>query len=205
MTKAEAQDIMAPYISRLKKRVIHEVNSYFLGDAYRETRHRHSPRTAASICHDHIINGIKEEFEGEPGVRFQTKRNLFLMIIGEKVVLRFKKFNNKLLSRNINTNQTILFNYQHSESLVQLEFDGMPPHGLLHVGYTVNDLGTALDGVYITYRYGNNNIWVWNLRDVDQGTVVELPVQEEFKTTRKRKISAKRTDKNAGEVNESST
>lgn len=197
--KEEAQSILEPYVDRIRHAVITAVNSYFQGPDYANTRFYHSPRTAASICHDHIVSEIKKAFEGVPGAYFTKRKGLFMLIIKDTVVLRFKKFNKNLLSNGIPTKQAIAFNLQDS---IQLEFDNMPPDGLLHVGYVVNNLGTGIEGVYITYRYGNTNIWTWDVtfRDkADYKVAAQVTLPQVASTTKKRKVTAKRKDISAGD------
>lgn len=199
MGKGEAQEILDPFVLRLKKAVTEAVQQYFTGTEYTATRYKHSPRTVASICHDHIVEGIRNEFEGVEGVRFYTRKSLFLMNIKDQLVLRFKKFNKNLLASGINTQQLELFNNQ---SLLQQEFDNMPPYGLLHVGYTVNNLSTNLNGVYITYRYGRKNIWTWDLSELEKSTkVVTVPSRQKDTPRRKRNITAKGKETIVGDLN----
>ena len=199
ISEEEARQHLAPYIKRLCTAVTNSVNDYFTGPDYAKVRHKLSARSAASICHDEIKAAIIREFEGVAGVFFKNKRGLFLVIIEGTVVLRFKKFNKDQRASGIETQQMMAFNYQETQ---QLELPDMPPNGLLHVGYRVNKLQTGIEGVYITCRYGNDNLWGWSItpQGLDQVERVLVPLQEAAAPSR-RKITAKGKDIIGGGVN----
>lgn len=167
LRKEKAKDILGPYITKIQDAVKRAVNGYYLTGQYSGVRHIHSPRSAASLCHDHIKAEIKQEFEDVPGVTYSEKRGLFTLNVQGTVVLRFKKFNKHLMSSNIQTKQITAFVLQQP---TQLELDGMPPDGLLHVGYVMNNLGTGIEKICVTYRYANVNIWEW---DTSENTVLQ--------------------------------
>jgi hypothetical protein len=198
ITKKEAEIILHPYIDTILNCVKNSVNSYFSGADFSKIRPRFSKRTDASICHDLIIDSIVNEFESAPRTRCFYRNNLFLLIIEEKVVLRFKMFDQNLLSHSIPTKQLFLFNNQDVE---QLELPDMPPHALLHVGYCLNELRTKVKDVYITYRKGNYNLWDWLLTEEIVSNVAEIQYPE-IKTSPapKRKVTAK--NKNIGDIDE---
>lgn len=195
----EAYAVLEPHLSLIKKTVVTSVNDYFYGINYAQVRHEHSPRSAASICHDKIKNSIIDSFSDIIGVSYKTNKGLFTLTIDGLVVLRFKKFNKKNLSSSVVTQQLLAFNNQDVE---QLELPDMPPNGLLHVGYRLNQLETAIEDVIISCRHGNSNIWSWNLTK-DSETIIE-PIQIpsiETPVPSRRKITAKRESINGGEIN----
>lgn len=197
IAKEDAQEVLTPYISRLNKVIVGNINYYYNGPQYAAVRHQHSPRTDASICHDLIINGLRTEFEGTPFVRFVTKKGLFMMIIREVVVLRFKKFNDKLLSSGIRTQQAMFYNLQDT---ISLELDGMPPDGLLHIGYIPNELETGVGEIHVTYRYGDVNVWSWDITSEQVSDVVPYPLVVAKDTTKIRKPRVKGKEKNVGDI-----
>lgn len=197
ITKEEAQKILLPHLERVRRAIINSINFYYSGDEYAKTRHRHSARTHASICHDLIISAIEREFDGVPGTYFVRRRGLFMLIIDGMIVLRFKKFGRNLLANGINTQQTIAFNSQEPE---QLELAGMPPDGLLYAGYNTNKLQTGLQGIYITSRYKNSNRWVWDITVMeDNMKTFEFPGKQTKTPTRK--VSARRKESDVGDSN----
>ncbi|WP_017688009.1 hypothetical protein [Paenibacillus sp. PAMC 26794] len=202
LLKADAIEILEPYIVRIKEAVSIAVMEYFLGNEYALTRHKHSARTAASICHDNIKDQIKMKFEDLPKTRIKERSGLFMLIIEEKIILRFKKFDGNLMSSGIATNQAMAYDLHDT---VQLELDGMPANGLLYVGYTLNSLQSNIDGVFITSRYGNVNIWDWEVTNEGEIPTIQpvlfpQPTTTET-TTKKRRVRAKDKSISAGDMN----
>jgi hypothetical protein len=198
--KDDAKRIINPHLGKIKRAVSSSISNYLTGKQYAAVRHSHSTRSDASIIHDLIIGEIENEFNDVEGVCHQRKNKLFCLVIDDKVILRFKKFNNNLLGSGINTNQLIAFNLQDP---VQLEFTNMPPHGLLYVGYRLNDLNTGINDLHITYRYSNKNVWTWNITYVENEDIkpIELTASYTHQTTT-RKVTAKTNDRSVGDINE---
>jgi len=199
ISKEEAQKIIAPYIETILTCVQQGAKKYYSGPEFMGVRHKLSKRSDASNCHDFVISEIMDEFDNIPKTRCYFRRNLFLLTIGGLVVLRFKMFDENNLSHNIMTRQQTLFNAQQVE---QLKLPGMPPNGLLYVGYRLNELKTGVDGVFITCRKENRNLWEWDLLDEVTAAPAANIAYGEFKTdsTPKRKVLPKTS--NVGEIDE---
>lgn len=202
MLKEQAKTILGPYISRIQEAVKRAIKDYYLSGQYAKVRYIHSPRTAACLCHDHIKAEIKREFESTHGVSYSEKRGSFTLNVQGAAVLRFKKFNKNLMSSNIKTKQVTAYLLQQP---MQLELDGLPPDGLLHVGYIMNRLGTDIEKIYVTYRYANVNIWEW---DTSEETLVQpvinFPVTP-VASMKKRKVKAKEKTTIIGDEDASNT
>lgn len=204
MPKEQAKIILGPYISRIQEAVKRAIKDYYMSGQYAGVRYIHSPRTAANVCHDHIKAEIKREFESTPGVSYSEKRGSFTLNVQGAAVLRFKKFNKNLLSSNIKTNQVTAFLLQQP---MQLELDGLPPDGLLHVGYIMNRLGTDIEKIYVTYRYADVNIWEWDTsEEYSVQPVINFPALPATSTeTKKRKVKAKAKTTKIGDEDASNT
>lgn len=200
--KADAIEILEPYIYSIKEAVFNAVTEYFLGDEYASSRHKLSTRTAACICHDNIKDQIRMKFEDIPKTRIKERSGLFMLIIEEKITLRFKKFDGNLMSSGIDTNQALAYALHDT---VQLDLDGMPANGLLYVGYTLNSLQSNIDGIFITNRYGNVNLWDWEVTNEGEIPTIQpvlFPQPTTTETTTKRKrVRAKDKSISAGDMN----
>ncbi|MNB92891.1 hypothetical protein D3C75_400040 [compost metagenome] len=197
IAKERAQDILRPYLERLNKVIAGKLNYYYSGPQYAAVRHEHTARSDASICHDLVWRGLITEFENDPSVRLFKSKGLMLMKIRDTVVLRFNKFDHNLLSANSHTHQSSLFNLQE---VGKLEFEGMPPDGLLYVGYIPNELETGVGEIHVTYRYADTNIWSWEISTETVADTISFPaaVASQATTTRKPKIKGK--EKNVGDL-----
>lgn len=198
--KNEAKKIINPYRNKIESAVNKSIKHYLTGEEYATVRFRHTPRTDASIIHDLIVDEIENEFLDVTGTYFQRKKNLFCLVIDDKVILRFKKFNDNLLGSGINTRQLIAFNLQDS---AQLDLPDMPADGLLYVGYRLNELKTNLKDLHITYRYNKYNVWTWDITSNENEVIkpIEIPVANTTQTTT-RKVTAKINDKSVGDKSE---
>ncbi|MCG7406801.1 hypothetical protein MH117_05165 [Paenibacillus sp. ACRRX] len=196
ITQGEAQTILRPYLSKLRSSILEPVNRYFSGPELALFRNKLSKRSDASNCHDLVVDCIKDCFDGVPKTRFIYKNKLFLLVIEERVVLRFKMFDQNRLGHGISTQQLIKLNYQEIE---QLELPDMPPDGLLHVGYCINALRTGIESIHITYRHGNHNLWEWNITESEMNNVQQIAFTQEA-TTRQRRRRPQPKNKNVGDV-----
>jgi len=199
ITKEEAQEILSPYLKLIQEAVTEAVNNYYSASELTPLRAKLSKRSHASNCHDLVVSAIIERFEREPGTRCFYKKNLFLLSIKGRIVLRFKMFDHNLMSHGIQTKQMHALSYQ---DVSQLEFDDMPPDGLLHVGYRLNALHTGVEKVYITYRYGNFNVWDWDITQTQQSNVEQIQFTQQT-NTKPAKRKPKLKTNNVGDMSES--
>ena len=120
---------------------------------YKSFSHLHKRRTKASIVNDHIIDFAKICFEDKNNIQIIEPKGLFLVEVEGKILVRFKKLNSDLQSCNFQTKQQIDFKKQ-------LHIPGIPPAlPRLDAGYIPNKLWTDLDGMYITFPFGNQIPW----------------------------------------------
>jgi len=198
ISKEEAKEILSPHIPLILNCVQNGVSMYFTSPQIAFFRTMFTKRSDASNCHDIIVKMISTAFEGTPGARNYYRNKLFLLNFVNRVVLRFKLFDRNLMSHNIMTSQQISIIAQDIE---QLELEDMPPDGLLHVGYCMNELRTGVEKVYITYRNGNHNEWVWDLMEEATPAKQQIDIEDiQPARTTKRKITAK--SNLVGDINE---
>ena len=141
ISSEEAKAILEPHIRTLQNCVISGLDEY--NQYYSSTHHILSPHARARIIRDHIIFSVKKDFEGVNGVKISNKRGLFLLFIDEKLLLRFKKINNKMRANNYPTKQAREFSEQ-------LSFDGfLPSTTNINVGYIANDIFTSAEKIVV--------------------------------------------------------
>lgn len=125
-----------------------------------ELRSRHTARSRASLIHDEIVIEAEELFEDAPGVRFVRRNHAFLVYIGQRQVIRFKKFGPSFGVSGIPTQQHLsLINQQFSLS----DFGEMMT---IHAGYKLNTLETALEGSFIVCPRGHGKHWLLDLKEI---------------------------------------
>jgi hypothetical protein len=192
ISSEDAKAILAPHISSLQSCVVSGLDEY--NRHYGPIRHVHSPHARAMIIRDHIIFSVKKEFDEVSGVRILNKRGLFLLLINEKLLLRFKKLNNRMLARNYPTKQARKFSEQ-------LSFDGFfVPVTNINVGYIANDLFTSPEKVVVACPNSmSSNEWCIDI--TPDGLIQDvpvIPVLERDNTSNKPRVRVKVAKKRTG-------
>lgn len=169
LTSDEAEQILKPYLARLAKCIEHGWAAWT--NDYKEKEIILSPRTRANIVFDETVSCAEKEFMVEPGVKLSRKMTSFWLYIGEKVIIRFKKFRKDGLTSNIQTRQQLLF-------AAQRVLPSMEPGTLLNAGYVLNDLQREIAEKKITCQFKDEVVWELKL-GADGAAMLEImpPVQ----------------------------
>lgn len=113
----------------------------------------YSIRTKAGIIHDCTKVHIQNAFRANPKLKVGVFNKLFGICIPELAFIRFKKFKKNLLTSNVQTKQTKLYNQQ-------AQIAGLPDAPTyLYAGYKPNATWTDLEDIFIINR--RNNIIQW--------------------------------------------
>ncbi len=166
LTSEEAEPILKPLLTRLAASIGHGWDAWITDYAGKHIIL--SARTRANIVFDETVAWAEREFINEPGVKCKRICNSFWMFIGDKIILRFKKFNRDSLPSNIQTKQQMLFG-------AQLVFPTMEPGTLLNAGYILDDLQRAILHKKITCQLKDKVIWELKLGAEGSATVETMP------------------------------
>lgn len=174
LTPDEAQTVLAPYMGRLD-RCVH-AGWDFYNSQPADFKVTCTTRTRAGIVRDAMVDFAKREFDGDPDVQFVYRRGLFLVMIQNQIVVRFKKLNPRFRSSNYPTQQAIQF------MNAMLPLDGVPASMRCDVGYVLNKLQTEIQRSAIVAHFSADRpLYVIYLSDQDasgdQPTLFELPVR----------------------------
>jgi len=167
LTSQEGEELLKPYVDALNRCIQHGWDSY--QNDYTSKHHILSARTRATIVFDEIIACAEQEFYGKDGVRFVRKSNSFMLYIGEKATIRFKKIKRNGRCSNIDTRQQVLFKAQ-----AQLRLPGMLEGTLLHVGYLLNDIEKDINRKMVVCQLNNRVLWQFELKSEAVATVVPM-------------------------------
>ena len=154
LSKEEAEFILAPHKLRLQNCIesawndLHRLKEYL--------PHIVTPRTRANLMHDFMVSHARNEFDGVKNVRLCDMNGLFLLILEERINIKFKKLNDDKMPSNIPTQQNDFF-------MQQLDLPGIESANNLIAGYELNTLATDLHEITITCPMGNRNEWYINL------------------------------------------
>lgn len=135
-----------------------------------EIRLHHSARTRSSAVYDHAVARLEVHLASVPGASIVRYRGLTLIVVADDFVIKFpKKLGRRRLSNTYPTTQTLGFLTQ-DESI----FPFLSERTSLIVGYLLNELGTAIEAVYVTCPDGpTRNHWWFEVENpnVAVGTI----------------------------------
>lgn len=163
---AEAQADLGPYTERLRRCVQAAIDTYQAEMG--QYAYRHSKRTQASLVHDYMVDAVTTEFANEPGVTWTTKRNLFTVNFFNKYLIKLKKHDRRLRTRNIATQLVLDWLEQK-----QLELPGMPDAATnLHLGYQPG-MSLSQSRYWLSCPDGSSLEWTWELAASEP---IDLPI-----------------------------
>ena len=126
-----------------------------------EDAYKYETRTKAGIIRDLIIDAAQMEFGSDENIKFLTGTHDKLMMLDNKYILRFKKFNEDLTTSNFQTPRAQAY-------VEQFKIDGIPSDPLrLEIGYLPDSLITEIKGIYIVRLAHKIAQWYLRLDDSD--------------------------------------
>jgi hypothetical protein len=127
--------------------------------------HNMDNRAKANVINSHIVATVEKKFAKVKGVRITRDNGFLVLIIGERLVVRFKKLDAKLRARNYMTNQQRKIYYQE-------DLPGLPPGATVVVaGYRLDPAGLHLSDVHVVCPVGRRNKWALSLLDGAERTL----------------------------------
>ena len=170
---------LAPHLAKVQACVLSGVEDYLTN--YSSHHHLHSPRSRASLVHDHIVDRIKNAFPSN----IVVQRGLTLLFING-FAIRFKKFRGKRMrTSNIPTQQTLQFNNQ-------LELEGLGRKVThLNAGYLANEFWTDFE-CYITCPDGAGHHWFIHIPKRTSTTPVISIASEQRGVDSQKRVQPKR-------------
>ncbi len=103
----EAEDILSPYRDRLNRCIQHGWDVW--KTEYLHKHHILGPRARATIVFDEIVFRAVQEFASDADLRTKRTPSSFMLYIGDRITLRFKKIRRNGRCSNIKTHQQVLF------------------------------------------------------------------------------------------------
>jgi hypothetical protein len=168
LTLEEAEERLKPHQDRLNRCIQHGWDAYM-----KDYTAKHlilSARSRATIVFDEIIARAEAEFSRLEGVKFVRKSNSFLLYIGDKITLRFKKIKKCGRCSNIDTRQQVLFKAQ-----AQMYLPTMLEGTLLQAGYVLDELQREIDRKMVVCQLNNRVLWQFRLTGTSNAIVEMTP------------------------------
>lgn len=168
VTLAYAEAVLAPYHERLA-RVVHTAWERWTTapDAAFDRR----ARAAAVWCY--MKSEAQLLFEDDPAVKTIEGNNTFLLIVADRLVVRFKKMDEHGASRNVETNLQCSFR----DELGEIKMEGIPARlPRVEVGYVLNRLEDGIREVRVSAPRRRGTAWSYVVQE--QADVRELPTSQ---------------------------
>lgn len=140
-------------------------------------RHKTTPTTRAAVVRDNMVHHAKRLFADVEGVTYLQHGQLFLLIIDNRVCIKFKKLDRKRMPRYIPTQQALLY-------MSQMEIPEIPPVSKWVAGYRLDRLQTDIEEILITYPVGARSI-PWHLELTPVTEKMATPSKEEIQKEEK--------------------
>jgi len=131
-----------------------------------EKRIVHSPRSRASLVHDHMVYRAMKYAAMESGVQIIERSGLYLFIFGGQIAVRFKKFDEELKTRNQPSGQVQQFK-------AQMQLPGVHSAHNLESGYILSADAQSLAAVHLVCPSGTGVYWDILLTSQSQTSVVQ--------------------------------
>jgi hypothetical protein len=170
--KDEAEALLEPYFPMLREPFPLAWKRWdALGEEWPEVRRHLSARARANLIYDWAASHARLRFEGmEPTVRLVEKCGFLLVIVHDRVHLRFKKFARGMRSSGIATQQQMRFAYQ------QPTIPGLEPATIQAIPQDQVALQTEIERTAIVCSTGSRVHWHIDLRE-PEAEIVAAPAQ----------------------------
>jgi hypothetical protein len=163
LTEDEAREILAPYIDEIEDAVREGWLDF--GREYVATAYLLTTRSRATIVHDHVIGRLQRLVDRRSGLRLTKIRGMDVLIVADRLMVRFKKLDPALRASNIPTAQALQFDRQQ-------QLPGMPPAlANLTAGYQLDRTNSAFTGIFVVCRDGKQLRWAF---EVERNVVAEI-------------------------------
>lgn len=128
-------------------------------------------RSRACLVHDFMVQRAIAAWAEDSGVRVLRHDETAKFVIGDAVLLRFKKADDRGLGANIPTQAFLDFAEQ------QRDLPGIPYVHKVEVVYILNRLQTQIDRVVVVARDGSVRLWDYVVLPDTTAEIMPLPIQ----------------------------
>jgi hypothetical protein len=116
-------------------------------------------RARRTLMQDLVVKQIEEAFGDIPGFRIiEGKSGRVLLVVADRLVLQFRHVDKEFKTANFPTKMARDFDAQR-------HVVGLPPLPRITVGYRLDRLETAVEGVYVIFSIGKSRVWHYRLND----------------------------------------
>ncbi|HUB16205.1 MAG TPA: hypothetical protein VMB34_29950 [Acetobacteraceae bacterium] len=126
--------------------------------------------TRAAVVWEYSVNNAIDALKDDKGVRVVSHYDTISLVIEDGLLVRLKKADIELRSRNV---QTILASLFHHHDADLFGYQGLQR---VEAAYVLNRFETEMDWVGIVARDGEHHLWHFELNELLDSDVVKLPL-----------------------------
>lgn len=173
LSKNETDGILNPYKKSLKEIILKGWQCY--KDEDQGNAYRHGLITKAMLIHDYIVDFARQEFHNNPNINILNLKGLFLLVIENKIYIRFNKLDAYLRPAKSTSNQ---FNsFINQLDLFKLEIESKSLN--LIAGYLINDSWENIKAIHVCCPLEQSNLWTIKIYDEVAQKVLDLTKPDE--------------------------
>ena len=149
------------------------------------------PRSIATFYREIVIEEVRQRIAIQPGVIVSERFDRFLVEVRGRLLIQFKKLGPDFTTSNIPTPTSVAFDLQYEMPGITLP--------RVTVGYRPNAFWTELEGVWLVFNIGRQNIWAHNLVTRTEDAPLSFPMPDEGAADREEREHQRRRDDRRGE------
>ena len=164
ISEADAIQILGDRIHDLREVMVAAWNDYCgYAPAHRRV---HCPTTRAGIVHDHIKSRARERFGGDASSHVLEFNKLLVVVIDQRLTVRFKLFHRDKSSSNIPTRQVEDYRMQRDLAGLREQLNLIGELSNLEAGYILDQLDSEIRETWLVCPSGiRANAWVHEIKD----------------------------------------
>ncbi len=184
ISKIEAENLLKPFFPDIVGAVHDAWKEWVSSNVAADMQHK---RVRADNIWNQFLAHCKRRLDSHPDVRFELFNGMVVLIFHDRILVRFKKGDGRLLSRNSRTQSALEFH----DCTIDM-FGGV---GRLECVYVLNREETEIERVVIVQRHKNQILWAIRI-DGDQvdarNAVIDFPPRSPSGTAADRVIKSKK-------------
>jgi hypothetical protein len=161
ISAAEAHEILQPWHRDLVRCVRSGFADLLAVQAEKDPEM--NTRTRRNLLQNFVVRDVNRQFAELPGFRVVNSRTgRYLISVGDRLILQVKFLTEDFRTVNTLTETAKLFN-------AQADIEGLPSLPRLTLGYRLDALETAVEGVYVMLGVNNVPSWWYRIADEEGG------------------------------------
>lgn len=172
LSKEDAKQVLLPYGQLFYDAIVNGFEDYKINDL--KNAHIHNNTTKSNLIRSYVIHRVKMLVIENPKLKLIEQKRMILVLVEDKVVVRFKKLSNDFRSQNIQTNQVTQFRKR------TLNFQGVTALPI-DAGWRLDEFYNSIEDISFVCPNGKNNLWRIPLEDLSATNVqpMVIPVEKE--------------------------